>query len=298
MNHNSILVPLDGSKLAEQALPVADWLLRDKSQAQLTLLRALETPRLSAWLPAELLPIYDAEKRLAGDYLESMKDQWSDRGYEVRTILAPGPGPVEATVAECCEKRANLVVMTSHGESGWIEAFLGSNTEKIMRLSPAQILVVKGQAEPKDPVFQTIVIPLDGSKRAESAITHALELAAGGKAKIILVGVSVAFEGYAMEGDMRAVVRPDMERIEKYLESQADWLANQGLDVDVVVRQGQAGEEILEVAEEVKSDLILMTSQGRRGLALWHYGSVAERVLRNCKCSVLVVKDTTSESES
>jgi nucleotide-binding universal stress UspA family protein len=286
----SVLVPLDGSKLSERALTVAESLVQSKQGASLTLLRALETPRLSAWLPAEMLPLYEHEKKLVAQYLDEKETALSAKGIEVRSVQAPGPGPVDAVITECSEGRSGLVVMSSHGETGWIEFFLGSNTEKIARLAPAQILVVKGKEAPELP-FKRVLIPLDGSERAEQALPVALDVVPGGVANITLVGVSVVFKGHAFEGDMRTVVEPDYKRIQTYLDEQAEWLSSQGYQVDTLIRRGDPADEILKVAEEDKSDLVLMTSQGRTGFAVWLYGSVAERILRHSKCSVLVLKE-------
>jgi nucleotide-binding universal stress UspA family protein len=297
MTNNSVLVPLDGSTYAEKALQAADTFLKSKNDGCLTILRALETPRLSAWLPAEMLSLHQREQEIVREYLEEKRKEWEGRGYEVRTVLAPGPGPVEATITECSEGRAQLVILTSHGASGWMEFFLGSNTEKIMRLCPAQILVIKSLEDDEQAAAlpKRILIPLDGSERAEKAIPQALDIAPGGSAKIILVGVSVVFKGHAFEGDMRTVVRPDLDRVQEYLETQAEWLSNQGYDVDVVVRRGDAAEQLLALAKEEDIDLILMTSQGRTGFAHWFYGSVAERIVRTSECSVLVLKETEEE---
>ena len=287
----TVLVPLDGSQLSERALKVACSIASKRDGAGITLLRALETPRLSAWLPAEMLPLYDHEKKVVAQYLERHREALEKQGIEVRTILAPGPGPIKAVVEESKEGRADLVVMSSHGQTGWIKFFLGSNAEKIARLAPTQILVVKGQDEPA-PAFKKILIPLDGSKRAEKAIPVALDIAPGGAASITLAGVSVVFQGHAFEGDMRAVVEPDLKRIQEYLDEQAEWLSSQGYQVDTVIRRGEPAEEILKLTEETSTDLVLMTSHGRTGLAVWLYGSVAERILRHSPCSVLVMKES------
>ena len=290
---NSVLVPLDGSKRAEKSLEVADSFLKGKENLSLTILRALETPRLSAWLPAEYLSISQTEMDLVKVYLAQTAAAWEGRGYEVRTVLAKGPGPVDAIRKECVEGRAGLVIMTSHGESGWVEFILGSNTEKVLRSCSTRVLVLKSdnEAVASGPVFQKILIPLDGSERAELALPQALDLAPGGSAKITLVAVSVTFRGHAFEGDLKTVVEPDFKRLYEYLEKHAEWLSNQGYEVDSVVRRGEPSEEILKLAKEEKTDLVLLTSRGHTGLMLWSFGSVAERVLRHSDCSVMVLKE-------
>lgn len=293
MSSNIILVPLDGSELSERALAVADSLLNQKSDGQMIILRALETPSLSAWLPAETLPLHLSERQVVEDYLAQKEKDWSDRGYEVSTALYDGPAPFDAINAECSAKDPNLVVMASHGRSGWLR-LLGSTTEKVLSFCPTQIYVVRGTPR----AASNILVPLDGSQRAEKALPQALDFAKGGRAKINLVGVSVVFQGHAFENDLKNLVEPDLAKIEAYLDEQAEWLRNQGLEVDVIVRRGQAAEQILEVAEEENNDLILMTSSGRSGLAKWLYGSVAERIIRYSKCSTLVLKDLESKEKS
>lgn len=294
---NSVLVPLDGSQLSERALVVADRLLEGKEEGSLFVLRSLETPKLSAWLPVEMMSLHQRERELVREYLAQTQQKWSDKSYQVKTILGAGPGPVDDVVETCESKGIRLVVMSGHGYSGWIQAILGSNAEKILRRCRSPILVVKGDSEEDPGHFHNILVPLDGSQRAEVAMAKALAVAPGGSAKVTLVGVSVVFQGHAFEGDLRVVVKPDMSRIETYLEEQAEWLRNQGYDVDAVVTRGAPADEILKVAKEQKTDLILMTTQGQGDLPFWHYGSVAERVLRHCDCSVLVLKEEKPEEQ-
>lgn len=284
----TVLVPLDGSELSEDALKVAAPIVRAVKDGRLLLLRALETPRLSAWLPAEMMSLHQHEREMVASYLETKKQELEQQGLDVETILAPGPGPVDAVICECREGRADMVVMSSHGESGWVQYFLGSNAEKIARLVPTRILIVKGKKEVALP-FNKILIPLDGSDLAQKAIPQAMDVSSGEAAEILLVGVSVAFKGHAFEGDIRAVVEPDVKRIQAYLNEQADWLRNQGYQVETLVRQGDPSNEILEAAKEENTDLILMARKGRSGLAKLFFSSVAETVLRSSSCSVMIV---------
>ena len=75
-----------------------------------------------------------------------------------------------------------------------------------------------------------------------------------------------------------------------YLEQLAEPLREKGLNVETVVRSGDAASQIVELAESEHVDLVVMSSHGRTGLTRWIYGSVAERVLHNARCSLLVVR--------
>lgn len=291
--NSTILVPLDGSKASEAAIEVAHNILSKRKVAgKLYLLRALETPGM-AWPSLNSDEFWGREKGWINDYLSKKKEELGDTNYQVETLTWKGPNPTQAIVEAVQQKDVKLVVMTGHGHSGWIRFMLGSVTEKAVRLCPCSVLVARQghQDAPITTSYQRILIPLDGSKRAEAALPHALEVAHGTGAQLILVGVSVVFMGHALESDMKHVVEPDLQGIESYLGEQAEWLRNQGFDVSTEVRRGDPGHEILAVAEEEKSDLILMTSHGRTGMAHWFYGSVAERVLRYSHCGVMVVKE-------
>ncbi len=289
--NSTILVPLDGSTTSESALEVARHILAEKSNGKLYLLRALETPGM-AWPSLNSDEFWARERGWINDYLEKKKAEFKEASFEVETLTWKGPNPSQAILDAVEQKDVDLVVMTGHGHSGFIRYMLGSTTEKVVRLSPCSVLVARQGQEDK-PIttkYKRILIPLDGSKRAEAALPHALEVAHGAEAQLVLVGVSVVFLGHALENDEKSVIEPDLKSIESYLGEQAAWMRNQGLDVTTTVRRGDPGREILAAAEEEKADLILMTSHGRTGLAHWFYGSVAERVLRYSHCGFMVVK--------
>ena len=289
---NRILVPLDGSERSEEALCYADAILKTKENGSLTVFRALESTRVSAWLPIEAMSLYEREVALVDDYLDAKGKELEGKPYQVKLLTDKGPGPVPGVAAACDKGEVDMIVMSGHGYSGWYQAVLGSNTERILHRSHIPVLVVKRPpTRPHSPtVFSNILIPLDGSKRAEDALTRAMDFGVGGTTRFTLVGVSSVFTDWAFEGDKKALIDPDTARIELYLEGQAEWIRNQGYDVDTVVRVGDPATELLELAKEIDIDLIFMTSHGRTGLAHWIYGSVAEKVLRYCEVSVLVLR--------
>ena len=205
--NSTILVPLDGSTTSEKAIEVADKILSKKEKGKLYLLRALETPGM-AWPSLNSDEFWGRERGWINDYLVKKKGELADANYEVETLTWKGPSPAQAIVDAVEQKEVNLVVMTGHGNTGWIRYMLGSTTEKAVRLCPCSVLVAKqGQQEkPITTAYERVLVPLDGSKRAEAALPHALEVAHGGKAQVILVGVSVVFMGHALESDMKHVV--------------------------------------------------------------------------------------------
>lgn len=147
--------------------------------------------------------------------------------------------------------------------------------------------------------IKNLLVPLDGSANAEQALPHAEELARAFGARITLlrVGNAMAPEAlglpelsmaFASELQLhQAKVENDLM---SYLEHLAAPLREKGLDVSSEVRTGDAPAAIVELADSEHVDLVVMTSHGRGGLARWFYGSVAERVMGNVSCSLLVVR--------
>jgi nucleotide-binding universal stress UspA family protein len=144
-------------------------------------------------------------------------------------------------------------------------------------------------------MYKTILIPLDGSKRAEAILPHAEELAKRYGTKVIFLHVIEPAQ---------FVVGPEGAYIEKYpevfhqLASEAeDYLAvleetfqNQGIDTRISVCQGPAVEEILKAAEQENADIIALASHGRTGLSRVFYGSVAAGVLHRIDRPLLLIR--------
>jgi nucleotide-binding universal stress UspA family protein len=140
-----------------------------------------------------------------------------------------------------------------------------------------------------------ILVPLDGSKRAEDILQHVMPLAECFGAKLILLQVVVPVY-YAIDPqlshvdiDMEATQRQQTEA-SAYLESKLKKLQGNGMEVETVVAQGSIVETIIDVAQMLDADLIAMASHGRSGLARVFYGSVAAGVLQKVDRPLLLIR--------
>lgn len=149
MKVGSVLVPLDGSPLAEAALPKALALLEGSPEATLVLLRAAEAPTLSGVDPteAQIAAVDEASK-----YLEKVAGQLRARGIaNVKTSVwygAPAPAIVEAAEVG----RVDYIVMSTHGRSGLGRLILGSVAESVLRGTRIPILLVRAADAPVEPL--------------------------------------------------------------------------------------------------------------------------------------------------
>jgi nucleotide-binding universal stress UspA family protein len=311
-----ILVPLDGSPRAEQALPVAAWLAR-ASGGSAVLLQVV-TPPIDyggglAQAPLLTEQVIESELAKASSYLDQVAK--SRELAEIKTTTdvvfgLPAPNILDAAMSNS----ADLIVMCSHGRTGFTRWALGSVAQKVALHSPVPVLVLRA-GEPVPPASHADVtrpfsalVALDGSPLAEMALAPAANLVtalgapAGGALHLIQVVKmfpTTAEEGFVSELNEEALARAKAylaavkERLQerfKDLKLSVTWSVALDSDVpDAIIGTAEHGERI-EGAEGLGgSDLIAMSTHGRGGLERWMIGSVTERVLDATKQPLLVV---------
>lgn len=142
-------------------------------------------------------------------------------------------------------------------------------------------------------MYQTILVPLDGSRRAEAILTHVEEMALSAGARVVLATVVepstpvTAAQGTLL--DLQAMEREAAE-MEQYLAGKAGEFRAKGIDARGVVEYGPVVETIINVADREQADLIAMASHGRGGLARVFYGSVAAGILQRVDRPLLVIR--------
>ena len=150
-------------------------------------------------------------------------------------------------------------------------------------------------------MFEIILIPLDGSKVGEAALAHVEELLSkmgpNVKTEVVLLQVISSLSHYVIAGEASVQVpytEKEIEQIKrrarKYLDKAGEALKSKGINVKTKVTTGKAAEEIVKAADELKVDLIAMSTHGRSGLSRLTFGSVTDKVLRTGTAPVLVVR--------
>jgi nucleotide-binding universal stress UspA family protein len=144
-------------------------------------------------------------------------------------------------------------------------------------------------------MYKKILVPLDGSKNAEAVLPHAKALAYSEGAEIVLLNAAsnpaleFAFADPAIAA--RAVAEEETGG-KKYMAELEKKLKTEGYRVSAYIREGAAADVILKIADEIGADIIAMSTHGRTGPSRWLMGSVAERVVRNSKHPVLLIRAT------
>jgi nucleotide-binding universal stress UspA family protein len=307
--YRHILVPLDGSELAERALAPAYRIARamatlsnaesdDNVPVKLVLLRAAAPTSLVAADPF----LYDELARMALDeaqaYLNATAAGLAPSTVTVDTRAVAGPA-AEAVVHYAEDNGADLIVLSSHGRTGGSRWVYGSVAEKVLHHAPCAVTIIRAQA--KLDMFQnrSILVPLDGSELAEQALEPALSLAKGVGSDVILLRVvpspepvpeSVAIPGAPTAGQRQMVEQKEREEAEAYLQRIYSSLPTAHLFFDVAVTTGYVADAIVDYATAHHVDLIVMSSHGRSGVSRWLYGSVAEKVLRGAECATMIIR--------
>ena len=302
--YRSIFVPVDGSPFAEQAIAVA-LTLAEPNDAQVTLVRAWEPAayRYSSELTPPFLAGGSADRPAAAEYLDLLAARVrSGTSATIRVALVSGTPP--EAIAECLTHGADdLVVMTTHGLTGWNRAWLGSVADAVVRTVAAPVLLVRPleaatAATPGH--FECVLVPLDGSSEAEEILTHATEV--GGNARYVLLRVErpvitplhpYAYAAPASQTDHEAT-EALVTRARDYLTGIAQSVRARRpkaiVDVDVRLAE-RTGAAIVEAAQDYRADLVALTTHARRAARLV-LGSVADKVLRGTHGSVLVLRPT------
>lgn len=272
-----ILVPLDGSPLAEFALGYAGE-LSVPTGARLVLARVAYSHTLAGVDPRERRDGAIAE---AEEYLEKTAAALTARGYSCETCVPYGHA-AESIVEEARLNRADVIVMTTHGRTGPGRVLFGSVAESVVARATVPVLVTRAWLPPQwlpflpdQPVF---IVPLDGSEFAESAIEPAVGLADDlGAAVLLMRGV----DDHVLESDAL-----------KYLHGIEATLADDHPDLTVLteVRTGNPARMIEDAFRQNGASLVFMATHGHGGIVRSITGSVAGEVIRDGRAPVVLIR--------
>jgi nucleotide-binding universal stress UspA family protein len=302
---HKILVPLDGSPLAEEALTTA-MAVAKANQAEVLLLRSIQPVYTMMPVVAGeyewIWPEYAREdsRREIRDYLNGVKARFECVECPFQIIALEGD-PASDIVDTAEEEQVDLIVMSTHGQTGVRRAVFGSVTERVLHSVACPVLVTRSE-EP----IRRILITLDGSDLAERAVEPALEVARAFDASIILLRINeilpvnplqAASTGWDWE-----VTEPKQRLMGELRQAAEGYLREIVLrhhlspaEVQTIVLDGSPVDRIQEFARLYGIDLIAMSTHGRTGLRRWLYGSVTVKVMRASECSMLIIRPPEEE---
>ncbi|MCC6180047.1 MAG: universal stress protein [Chloroflexi bacterium] len=293
----TILLPLDGSHLAERALPYATTLARHAG-GRIVLVQAVQANSLPGVDPsnAQVEVTSRADTGLA-DIVGRLRAE----GIEAEAhVYYDEPTPAILDAAE--RHNADLIVMSTHGRSGLGRMMYGSVADSVLRHAETPVLLIPPLVDHSWPSDQplTALVPLDGSELAEAALAATGLLTKTTGARLHLLRV-IEPPTYPLYGDGYAYIPFDedaeMGQAGEYLQSEARALEADGTRVSTQVTLGQPGTVIPAIARDARADVVVMATHGRGGLARLVMGSVALGAIQRANVPVLLTRPTSLEQE-
>jgi nucleotide-binding universal stress UspA family protein len=307
---SSVVVPLDGSPEAEQAIPYARALLPTDGNVLLVTIvsdlgaPAASAPHLTDWQRVhqpEREAAYAAVLNAARAALQQIAARQPDAPANWSVEVALGD-PASQILQIAAQRDADLVVMTTAGRGALGRLVFGSVADRVVRTSPVPVLLVRPAVTalaPEEVALTRLLVPLDGSELAEAALPVARELAQRLRIPMHLVLATNSAHVLATLGgrgpfsaappaDLYTEWRSNLERdATTYLSEVARGLQAEGIAATWEVGSGAPYAEIAHAIQP--GDLLVMTSHGRGGVMRWLLGSVAEKVVREAPAPVLLV---------
>lgn len=294
--YRQILLPLDGSKLAESAVGYASA-LAELSGASLVLLRAVQIHALPGRDPTAAQV---AAVEQAAAYLDGQAAALRQRGLAVESSVYYCD-PATAITEEAAYREIDLIVMATHGRTGLNRLLLGSVADRVAQTASVPVCLIPARASAGTALRGPILVTLDGSPLAETALAPAVELAQRlGTELILFESVPYPPTELAVAGVwVQEAMDEQCAETGRYLTGVADRLRteNPGLRVRALTDEGLAAEGILGCARQEDVGLLVMASHGRGGLTRLAYGSVASRVLPASPVPVLLVRVSQAAAE-
>jgi nucleotide-binding universal stress UspA family protein len=280
--YSRVLVPLDGSSAAEFAIRFGvDLASKHEAELVLLYLHYLPTPGVAADAQGPTLGQMD-------EYLEKLQKDIRAQGVRVQGQPVQ-TGDLAGTLLKVIDtERISVLVLSTQGRTGMLRWLFGSGVEKTLTSLPVPLLLVR-------PMYQKVIVPLDGSRWSESAIPRAAEIARVHDAEVILLHVYQPKSGdyagqWALAGQQE-IADQTVEQAQEELFALRNRLRYEGLRArEVMLRGGNPAQAICDFVESEEGiSMIVMSTHGRTGIARWLMGSVAQSVLKNARCPVTLV---------
>lgn len=292
-----ILLATDFSRWARRAEDYA-CALACSWRASLTVLSVAE-------FPLGLNPAYSINQQYLADLLKQASSQLIDlkgraerRGIAVTTRVATGI-PSEEVITVARAEDSDLIVVGTRGKTGLAHVLLGSTAERVIRGAPCPVLAVRTEpAETQDErvlsrpvILERILVPVDFSDCSLDALEYAVVVAQQAKASLMLLHVLEPVS-YGLDFTLSHVRTREQVRESwtKRLEELAFSHQHSHVPMESRLRGGLPVDSILDTAQTLPCDLIVMGTHGRRGISHTISGGVAEAVLRKAHCPVIAVR--------
>lgn len=287
-----VLVPLDGSAPAAEALPVAASICAQIPGSELILMRALPyTPFSYGFMatpdyvsPAVYQQLLDDQEQMARNYLDTAAIEVSRRGVRNQISIEQG-NAADAILDAAARQHVSLIVMTTHGRTGVTRFALGSVADRVVRGGSAPVLLLRSFQTQKwsDTTLRHVLIPLDGSPLSEAPLEGIVPQLAGTVIQqVTLLQVVDPRDGAEAVSHAESYLAQAASRLKERL-------GDKTCAIQTLVRSGQAAPTIIDCTAAAGCGVVIMSTRGEAGIGRWAFGGVTDRVLRDGQTLLLLV---------
>jgi len=291
-----ILLPLDGSQLAEAAIPFAVKLCR-KLDSQITLLHVIEKDA-STEIHGQRHLTTEAE---SCEYLGEIADKYFRDCKVNRHVHTDEVTQVAASIVDhSSELKPDLIILTAHGAGGLRDVMVGSIAQQVIAAGNVSVLLIKPDEETLEQsrLFGKMLVPLDGEPDHELSLDAASDLAKllGSSVHMVRVVPTLttltgqqAAVGTLLPGTTDAYLDIAEEEACDYLQEKVNLLHKDGIDCSAETRRGEIPEEVVSAAVSSKCDLVVLGTHGKAGLSAFWAGSVAPKIVSKTRLPILLI---------
>lgn len=298
---NHILVPLDGSPLAECVLPHAHAVAQAMS-ARITLLNILERPLETGELPTDPLH-WQLKKNATQVYLDQITSQMQNDKLHVSNTVLEGRA-AEGIIEFANANDVDLIALSTHGRSGLSSWNISSVVQKIILRAYKSSLLVRAYKQPAFEIgkayrYKRLFVALDCSARAEMVLPVAVNLSQYYKAQLILGSVirnPDIIQCLPPSDEDQNLVRRLSERThlaaEHYFKQLSFQLSFQGIDLRTFqVASDNVIATLHDIVEQENADLVMLVAHGHSSECRWPYGSVATSFINYGNTALIIMQD-------
>jgi len=291
----NILIPLDGTKLAESVLPLVEY-LAGKSGSKITLIHIIEHNAPSEIHGEHHLSLPDEATR----YLNGLKNRLPaslEIDCHVHSIEV---GKVAPSISEhAIEFNCDLIIMCAHGHKRIEQKIFGSISQQVINYGRVPVLVTDPKAVMRDDYFtnKRILVPLDGNEEHERGLYFAKIFARLTGSTLYLLMVVYTYEvlpgtkattSRFIPGTTSYLLDLEEENAEKYIGNLTNTVRQEGYDVMFEVRRGDPVKIIVQTSQRIGADMIVMGTHGRVGSDAFWSGSITARIFDNTNIPLLL----------
>jgi nucleotide-binding universal stress UspA family protein len=286
--YNSIVVGYDESQSSKAALKEASLWVK-KHGGSISLVHAVYFDQEEfAILPSQMEKRFEIGAHACRQAKKSLQAEFGLNGSVESTVCEGEPPEVIVEMAQ--GKKADLIALGTYGRKGLKRLLMGSVTSQVILNAPCDVLVVKRPCHDCTGNYQSLLVPYDGSESSKKALTRACELSRFDGGEITVLYVIPRYEEMMDFFKTDAITKSLFREAEKIVEGAKKIAAEQGVTIKAMVQEGHASEKVVEIANKLKDDVIIMGTRGWRGVDKAIMGSTTERVISNATCPILIVR--------